>query len=124
MHLKCLGNIVSLSYKKNQQASIRIFCFHYAGGGASFCRDWVNHLSTDIEVIAIQLPGREQRYAEPYYTRMKPLISELSRVIQGYLNKPYIFFGHSLGAIIGYELIRELKRLKLRQPEIFVPSSL
>lgn len=111
-----------ISHKRSANSKFRLFCFHYAGGSASFCNNWAKQLPREIEVIAIQLPGREQRFAEPCYTRMPPLIEALLQEIGAYLDKPYFFFGHSMGAIISYELACEIQRQGKNSPSIFMPS--
>ncbi|HKD74923.1 MAG TPA: thioesterase domain-containing protein, partial [Ktedonobacterales bacterium] len=63
--------------KPNPQARVRLFCFPYAGGGASLFRAWPDELSRDIEVCAIQPPGRENRFREPRYTSLSSLVPDL-----------------------------------------------
>lgn len=111
-----------VSYSKSTNPSLRLFCFHYAGGTASFCSKWANYLDNDVEVIAIQLPGRAQRISESCFTKMAPLVNELISAIKDFLDIPYAFFGHSMGAIISYEVICQMKRQGLRQPLIFFPA--
>ena len=96
--------------RPNPQARLRLFCFPFAGGGALAYRTWSTHLPPDVEVCAIRLPGRESRLREPLFTRLEPLIETLEVVLRPFLNKPFMFFGHSLGAIIGFELARQLRR--------------
>jgi medium-chain acyl-[acyl-carrier-protein] hydrolase len=95
--------------KPNPQARLRLFCFPHAGGGASLFRRWANQLPGEIEVCAVQLPGRENRLAEPPFTRMPLLIGSLVHALDPYLQeKPYAFFGHSMGGFISFELARYL----------------
>jgi len=89
---------------------IRIFCFPYAGGGASIYREWVKAFHDDIGVYPIQLPGRESRINEVLMSNMEDLVREISKEIQPFLDKPFIFFGHSLGAKIAYELAKDLRK--------------
>ena len=105
---------------------LRLFCFHFAGGGASFCRDWGNYLPAGIELIAIQLPGREQRYGEPFHTRATSVVDTLLQIMieNDYLDAPCVFFGHSMGTIISYELIRLIKKQHLEQPLLYIPSGM
>ena len=92
------------------QARLRLFCFPYAGGGAALFRKWAVKLPSEIEVCPVQLPGRETRLFEPAFTRLPPLINTLAEVLQPYLALPFAFFGHSMGAIISFELARHLRR--------------
>jgi len=97
--------------KPAPQARFRLFCFPYAGGGASLFRNWANQLPSEVEVCAVQLPGREDRLAEPAFTSMPPLIEALAGALYPYLqDKPYAFFGHSMGAFVCFELARYLRK--------------
>ncbi|MFQ5794196.1 MAG: thioesterase II family protein [Candidatus Bipolaricaulia bacterium] len=96
--------------KLNTQASLRLFCFPYAGGGASIFHTWSDDLPSDIEVCPVQLPGRENRLMEPPVTRLSSLVQTLAQALHPYLNIPFAFFGHSMGALISFELARQLRR--------------
>jgi medium-chain acyl-[acyl-carrier-protein] hydrolase len=89
---------------------IRLFCFSYAGGGASLFRTWPHDLSPDIEICAIQLPGRESRLTEAPYAAMAPLVDALSAKLGPLLDRPFAFFGHSMGALVSFELARSVRR--------------
>ncbi len=108
----------------NPQAQFRLFCFPYAGAGASIFRTWSNDLPPEIEVCPIRLPGRENRLRESPYTRLSPLIQTLAPLLRPYLDTPFAFFGHSLGALLSFELIRELRRQNFPCPaQLFVSGS-
>ena len=81
-----------------------------AGGNALVYRAWSTGLPADIEVCSIQIPRREGRSWEPLFTRLEPLLQALLQTLRPHLNMPYAFFGHSLGALIGFELARALIR--------------
>jgi medium-chain acyl-[acyl-carrier-protein] hydrolase len=105
------------------QPRMRLFCFHYAGGAASAFRNWGSLLPKDVELHLLQMPGRENRLGEPLVTRVKTVVEALADVMQGYVDKPFAFFGHSMGALIAFELCRELRRRGQRMPEhLFVSS--
>jgi surfactin synthase thioesterase subunit len=87
-----------------------VFCFPYAGGGASAFRGWARELPADVEVLAIRAPGRESRIAETPFARLEPLVSALTEVLLPHLDIPFVFFGHSLGALVCFEVARELRR--------------
>jgi medium-chain acyl-[acyl-carrier-protein] hydrolase len=93
----------------NPRPEIRLFCFHCAGGGASFFRSWVKNLSSSVEIIGIQLPGREGRFLEKPYYYLEEAIHSLMSVLPSYLGIPFIFFGHSLGALLAFESARALR---------------
>jgi medium-chain acyl-[acyl-carrier-protein] hydrolase len=97
--------------KPNPQARFRLFCFPYAGGGATIYRAWPDDLPSHIEICAIQPPGRENRFLEPRFTHLPALVRALDTAIDPYLQAmPFAFFGHSLGALMGFELIRALQK--------------
>ena len=93
----------------NPQADFRLFCFPYAGGGASIFRKWSDSLPPYVEVCPIQLPGREDRLKEAPFTHISPLVQTLTQVLRPYLSIPFAFFGHSMGALISFELARQLR---------------
>ncbi|HZF09900.1 MAG TPA: thioesterase II family protein [Thermoanaerobaculia bacterium] len=106
-----------LAYREpNPRARLRLFCFPYAGGGASVYRGWGASLPSDVEVCPVQLPGRESRLRDPAFTHMEPLIEALMGVLPTYLDLPFAFFGHSMGGLISFELARELRRRGGPQP--------
>lgn len=94
----------------NPAAALRLFCFPYAGGGALTYRHWSKNLPAQVEVCAVQLPGRGSRLREPPFTRMEPLVKAVLHELRSYLDKPFAFFGHSMGAVISFELARLLRR--------------
>ncbi|MFC5718665.1 thioesterase II family protein [Streptomyces gamaensis] len=92
-------------------AALRLVCFPYAGGTASVYRDWQPHLGGRTEVTAVQLPGRGLRLREAPYTRAAPLVADLTAALltEGLLNRPYAFFGHSMGALLAHEVAHALR---------------
>jgi len=102
--------------KPNPQASLRLFCFPYAGAGASIFRTWHSFMTPEIEVCSLQLPGRETRIKEPLFTDLVPLIPALTSALIPHLDLPFVFFGHSVGALISFEVARRLRRLQYSQP--------
>ncbi|HET9320416.1 MAG TPA: alpha/beta fold hydrolase [Bryobacteraceae bacterium] len=94
--------------QESDQAKLRLFCFPYAGGGASVFRAWASYLPPGVAVCPVRLPGRETRQGERPFDSMDDLVGTLRRVIDPYLDKPFAFFGHSLGAVIAFELARLL----------------
>lgn len=100
----------------NPQARLRLFCFPYAGGAASLFRRWPDHLARDIEVCSVQLPGRENRVEEGLFTRLPHLIPGLADALTPQMDRPFAFYGHSMGTLIAFELARELRRRRLVGP--------
>jgi medium-chain acyl-[acyl-carrier-protein] hydrolase len=111
-----------IRYRRNPAASIRLFCFHCAGGSASEFRGWPAHLHGRMELVAVQLPGREARVRDAFIASIDDLISGVVQAITPLLDKPYVVFGHSFGAVGGFEVIRELRRRRLNQPFLFIPA--
>jgi len=101
--------------KENPDARLRLFCFPYAGGGAHIYFPWQDKLPADIEVCAVQLPGRGVRFADKPYTDHKEIINDLLNNLEGYMDKPYAVFGHSMGALLAYEFVQEIQSRKLPQ---------
>src|SRR6266480_2306887 len=99
-------------WQRKPQARIRLFCFPYAGGGASLFRTWSEHLPEDIEVCPVQLPGREDRLLERPFSDLPSLVDALAPALLPYLDMPYAFFGHSMGSLISFELARYLRQME------------
>ena len=87
-----------------------MFCFPYAGGGAAVYDTWPSALPAGVEVACTQLPGRENRFLEPPFIRIEPLVRALMAALVSSMDRPFAFFGHSMGALIAFELARELRR--------------
>lgn len=104
------------------EARLRLFCFPYAGSGASVYRGWSRDLRGDVEVCPVQYPGRETRIREPAQTSLMALVQQAATGLADRLDRPYAFFGHSMGALVAFELARELAKRGLRPPEHVVLS--
>ena len=104
----------------NPNARLRVFCFPFAGGGASTFNAWADELPYDVrvqvELCAIQLPGRETNMKAPPYKSISPLLDALAPVIGRDQSMPFAFLGHSMGALISFELARQLRRERRRGP--------
>ena len=109
--------------RPSDQATVRIFCLPFGGGGAAIFREWPRDLWPTIEVWHVQLPGREARHREPALTSMDALVAPLAEAMQPHLDRPFAVYGHSMGALIGYELARLLRRLGAPAPvHLFVSA--
>lgn len=95
---------------------MRLFCFPYAGGGAVIYRDWQKSFPPTIEVCPVQLPGHGERMKDPPFTQIKPLVEAAAEALLPFFDKPFAFFGHSMGTLIGYELAQLLRREKAAAP--------
>lgn len=112
----------TMAFKPNPQARMRLFCIPYAGSGASAFRDWHASIRDDVEVIGIQLPGRENRFSEPHLRSIDEIVDPLVRVVSSHSDKPFVLFGHSMGALISFELTRALQRLRGPAPRHLIVS--
>ena len=100
----------------------RLICFPYAGAGASVYRDWVS--DSDLEVLPVRLPGRETRLNEPPRLRMDALADELAEALDPVLDREFCFYGHSMGAILAFEVACRLLDGSAKCPTIlFVAAS-
>ncbi|MCX5410117.1 alpha/beta fold hydrolase (plasmid) [Streptomyces sp. NBC_00335] len=90
-------------------ARTRLFCFPHAGGGASAFRELAEAAPPELEVVAVQYPGRQDRFDEPPVTDMAVMLRELARAIEPWLDLPAAFFGHSMGATLAFETARLLR---------------
>jgi medium-chain acyl-[acyl-carrier-protein] hydrolase len=103
------------------QALVRLFCFPFAGGGAAAYRTWPEHLLPAIEVCGVELPGHGLRLRESLFTDLCPLVEAVGEAIMPVIDKPFAFYGHSMGALISFELARRLRRqLNLGPVRLFV----
>jgi medium-chain acyl-[acyl-carrier-protein] hydrolase len=93
-----------------EKRAIRLVCFHHGGGGASSFNGWRRLLPLQIGLLRVQLPGREDRMAEPSVGDIGRLIPELVDALAPLCERPAGFYGHSLGAVVAFEAIRELRR--------------
>ena len=108
--------------KPEPRARLRLFCFPYAGGNALVYRKWPDLLPKDVEVIAVQPPGRGSRIREAPFTNLMSLVDALAGVLRQYLDKPFVFFGHSMGAVIAFELARVFLKEKGIEPKHLLVS--
>ena len=108
--------------RANPAAAIRFVCFPYAGGGAGIFHGWPELLPPEVEVWAIQPPGREFRIKETPVPRLSSLVRLLAPETLPILDRPFVFFGHSLGALAAFETARALRRNYALQPECLLVS--
>ena len=93
--------------KKNTLA--RLFCFPFAGGDAQLFSSWQKYLPDYIDVVALQAPGRRERLLEEPIADLTQLVSEILDHIAPFTDKPFYFYGHSNGALVAFELARQLQ---------------
>ncbi len=100
---------------KRVSAKMTLFCVPHAGVGTSAFRGWAEAVDETIEVCLVQLPGREGRFREPLPSSVLDLAPELAAHL-GDVERPFAFYGHSLGALLAFETARALRRILGRQP--------
>jgi medium-chain acyl-[acyl-carrier-protein] hydrolase len=102
---------------------ITLFCIPHAGGGASAFRNWVNALSPQITVKVLQLPGREGRFREPVLTELDAVLADLLSAVAPHIDQPFAFLGHSMGALLAFELSKKLRNERECEPvHLFVSA--
>ena len=107
----------------NPRATLRLFCFPYAGGGPQTYYKWSRALPSSVEVCPVQFPGRGSRLAERPFTHLPHLVQVLATALAPQLDKPFAFFGHSLGALLSFELARQIRReYGLHPAQLFVSA--
>src|SRR5262245_13516853 len=104
-------------------ARLRLLCFPHAGGGTALYRSWAGALPPGVELGIALLPGREARLHEPPIDRMDTLVASLLKDIAPYLDRPYALFGHSLGALVAFELARALRAAGAPAPRALLVSA-
>ena len=113
-----------VTFQPNPTAPLRLLCFTHAGGSATLFRTWGMSLAPMVEIVALQLPGHGHRMSEEPYVDLTALVEAILLGIGDVLDeKPFAFFGHSMGAILAFELARALRVQSLPQPAaLFVAS--
>jgi surfactin synthase thioesterase subunit len=103
--------------------NLRLICLPYAGVGASVFHSWHAAVPENMQVCAVELPGRETRYQEAPLSDITQIVRELAEALGCFLDVPYTLFGHSLGALVAFELARELRRRNQPAPVRFFASA-
>lgn len=107
----------------NPSAELRLFCLPHAGGDTWIFHEWHRLLPSYVEICPIRLPGRGSRIAEAPFASVAPLVEALGDALRDALDRPFAIFGHSMGALIGYELARYLGRVLGRNPAMLCVAS-
>ncbi|MCD9019919.1 type I polyketide synthase [Parachryseolinea silvisoli] len=105
-------------------AALRLVCLHDAGGDGALFQGWEMLLGANIELILVELPGRGRHLEDPAYDDVDSLLRDLVPALLPSLDRPFIIFGHSLGGLLAFELVRALRRGKHPLPQrLFVSST-
>ncbi|MEU9368228.1 alpha/beta fold hydrolase [Streptomyces avermitilis] len=111
-------------YRPVRAPRLRLICFPHAGGSAGVFRRWPEELPPDVELVAIQYPGRQERFGEACVDDMTSLADQITDVVTSLLDRPIALFGHSMGAGVAYEVTRRLESRQLAWPaRLFVSGS-
>jgi len=102
---------------------LQIFFLPHAGGGASVFRDWPALFPSEIHVCATELPGRGRRLREPLYRDLKALACSAAEFVLYSVQRPFALFGHSMGALIGFEMARLLAKHGKAPIHLFVAGA-
>ncbi|MHA6528848.1 thioesterase II family protein [Paenibacillus sp. BAC0078] len=105
----------------NKEQAVKLFCIPYAGGLASAYNSWRHYLRPDIELCPLELSGRGRRFGEPLSTDVSETVRDLLEQVKPELNGgPFTVLGHSLGAILAYELVKMIhNELQLDPVHVF-----
>ena len=95
--------------RPDPRARLSLFCFPYAGAGAVIYRDWPRLLPPEIQLLPVHLRGRGGRFIEEPFRQLPELVESLAGELAPHLDRPFAFFGHSMGALISYELSLHLR---------------
>jgi medium-chain acyl-[acyl-carrier-protein] hydrolase len=98
-----------VNYQHRNGAELRLFCFPYAGGSAAIFREWSDSLSNSFDIWSVEYPGRGVRRDVPSFKRISLLVDALLPELRVALTNSYAFFGHSMGALVAFEILRRLK---------------
>lgn len=102
--------------RTDDTAQTRLLCFHHAGGSAAMYRPWPRQMPASIEPIGVQLPGRADRFSEPTYDRMGPLVDDLVDAIKPLLDRRFALFGISMGGRVSWALAHALRERAMPMP--------
>ncbi len=111
------------SFNAGPARQVRLFLFPHAGGGATTFRLWPERLPDTIEVCAVQLAGRESRFLEAPVKRGGEIVDAVTQEIGVLDDAPFVLFGHSMGAILAFEVARRLRRIGGRSPAALIVSA-
>jgi surfactin synthase thioesterase subunit len=113
-----------LPVRPGGDASVRLFCLPFAGGGPGMFKQWPGHLAAfapDVQLCPIALPGREKRLAEPLIREMSELTDILADLLSPFLDRPFILYGHCFGGSVAFDLV--LKLQKRNHPPVLLAVS-
>lgn len=105
------------NHRHSSRARLLLFCFPHAGGTAASFASWPDQLPASIEVRPLQLPGRANRIIEPSIENFDDLVRQLGPIVRGAIDRPFALFGHSMGALLAFQVARFLRRFGALTPK-------
>lgn len=108
--------------REGQQPRARLVCLPHAGGSASFFRPWLAHLPGDIDLLAVQYPGREERFNEAHVPCLATLAEHITQALLALPARPLLLFGHSMGAALAYAVGVQLEAVGRGAAHVFVSA--
>lgn len=109
-------------YAGGPGSQVRLVCFPWAGGGASVYKRFAGYLPGTVEILAVQYPGREDRFNETRLVRMEHIVRHVIEDIVAVFDRPLVFLGHSMGALVAYEVAQAVKTRLGREPRLLIAS--
>src|SRR5258708_13705677 len=109
-------------FHPSQTSTARLVCFPHAGGSATYYYPVSARFTGDTDVIAWQYPGRQDRRHELCITNIDTLADRITEQFLSLSPKPTVFFAHSMGAILAFELPWRLEIQGFRPPLRSLPS--
>lgn len=108
---------------RGEAVTARLVCLPHAGGSAACFMPWSRLAPAGLEVCAVRYPGREANYPDAPFSSLEPLVADLAAAIDPLLPQPFALLGHSMGALVAFELARLLRRRGRPSPvHVFVSA--
>ncbi|MFD7833926.1 thioesterase II family protein [Streptomyces sp. NPDC059761] len=96
-------------FQPSPDAPHRLVCFPHAGGAATFWFPMAQALAPEVDVLAVQYPGRQDRRSEPCIEDIETLAAHAAEEVLAWSDRPVTLFGHSMGAMVAFETARRLE---------------
>jgi surfactin synthase thioesterase subunit len=107
-------------FRPEPESKVRLICFPHAGGAATYYHPFAGDLAPDVEVLAIQYPGRQDRYGEKRIECIPELADAVFDALLPWCDRPFALFGHSMGAVVAFEVTRRLQHSDLSPLSLFL----